>query len=91
MPKHTMAYAAQMPLRMAGTNPERDKTGDYVLNAHSVVVDGAMRAFRKMEQSQEKDRKPSIRGRLNGSPQSERKNPEKTKEQQKKRGNQCEL
>ena len=69
-------YANAVPVHMAGQNPENDPTRSYNLNAHSVIVDGALRAYRKMEQN----RKPSIRKRLEES----RKQPQKPAQQRTK-------
>lgn len=69
-------YANAVPVLMASQNPETDPTRSYNLNAHSVIVDGALRACRKMEQN----RKPSIRKRLEDS----RKQPQKSAQQREK-------
>ena len=66
-------YAAAVPVRNVSADINADMTQSYNLNVHPVVIDAALSAFRKMEQS----RKPSIRKRLEES----RKAPEKTTQQ----------
>lgn len=78
-------FAAQMPLKMGKDSFGHDLSMNYVLNSHSVIVDNAVRAFRKMTTLQrDSEKKPSIRRRLANS-KTEQKTDTKQREKTQKR------
>lgn len=81
-------YANQVVFRFGNTEHEQGMKNAYVMNAHSVIVDGTMMVCRKMEQQRESERKPSIRGRLGKRQASQKNAPARTQEQTQKRAKQ---
>ena len=79
-------FAAAVPVRNASADMDVDMTRSYNVNAHPVVIDAAVSAFRRMEQQ----RKPSIRRRLEESRKAPKK-PAQQREHTQKRSSTHEL